>query len=98
MLKPIDGLQQIQDRWRQFPGSAPGGSGATGLLPNDIQGWSNLQNANTEALGQLQGHPMDVRVGKPLGGLPESIADDPNSTFNTAKGPFGAFGGLKRAL
>jgi len=62
-------LTEIEEYWRQYPGAAPGGSGPTGLLPNDAKGWSDLMNMQTEYANlkrQLSGEgPLQVR-GAPL--------------------------------
>lgn len=47
-------IQQIEDYWRQFPGAAPGGTGSTGLLSNDAQGYSRLLNEQTEHANLLR--------------------------------------------
>jgi len=63
-------IQQIEDYWQQYPGAAPGGTGATGLLSNDAQGYSRLLNERIEhdnlvrALND-QG-PLSVRMGRPM--------------------------------
>lgn len=74
-------LQQIRARWKQFPGSAPGGTGPTGLMSNDAQGWSSMLNEQTEAANlsnEMAGKPpLSVRRGRDLGGMPASLADSP---------------------
>lgn len=47
-------LNQIRQRWEMYPGSRPEGSGRTGLLPSDAQGWSRLQDENIWALNALR--------------------------------------------
>lgn len=88
-------LARLHDLWRQFPGRAPNGSGATGLLSNDAQGWSQMLNDQTEGLNlenEATGKaPVTVRQGFDER-LPPGIAADPTSTFNTSTGPFGRFG------
>lgn len=56
-------LRQILEGWRQHPGRAPGGTGATGLLSNDARGWSQMLNEQTEALGLMRGRAPMVRFG-----------------------------------
>lgn len=53
--------QQTQDRWKQFPGSRPGGSGLTGLNSNDAKGWTDMQNDNIAGLEAMNGAPVNVR-------------------------------------
>lgn len=55
-------LAAIHAYWRKYPGAAPGGTGETGLLKNDAQGWSDLLNMQTEESG-LRGRPLRVRAG-----------------------------------
>lgn len=79
----LGALQAILKRWEDFPGSAPNGTGLTGLTSNDALGWSRMQNENTAALNQLralQGDgPMNVRYGGVIGGssLDNNLAEDP---------------------
>src|SRR5215475_5884264 len=47
-------LQQIEDEWQQYPGRAPGGTGLTGLLPNDSRGYSDMLNEQTEYANLLR--------------------------------------------
>lgn len=60
-------LAMIQQRWKEHPGSAPNGSGTTGLNPADAHGWSRQQNENTWAMNQMQAQngqaPMDIAYG-----------------------------------
>ena len=51
-------LQKILERWQQHPGSAPGGTGSTGLLSNDAQGWSDMLNEQSWALGKMSDKPL----------------------------------------
>lgn len=59
-------LKEITDYWQQYPGAAPGGTGATGLMPGDAKGWSDLLNQQTEAANierQFKGEgPLDVKA------------------------------------
>jgi len=47
-------LNQILGRWQMSPGSAPGGSGLTGLGRHDAKGRSRQQNENVWALNALR--------------------------------------------
>ncbi len=49
MIDPAARLAQISTEWDTNPGRAPGGSGSTGLLANDAQGWSSMLNQQAEA-------------------------------------------------
>jgi hypothetical protein len=80
----IERLRQIYSRWDQYPGAAPGGTGATGLLSNDAAGWSKILNEQTEAQN-LQNEleekaPVTVKAGGLVGesNIPDSIADMPS--------------------
>ena len=59
----FDALQRlyaIEQQQAQFPGRRPGGSGETGLMPSNAQGWSDILNEQTEALdlqAALTGRP-----------------------------------------
>lgn len=79
-------VKDIEENWQQFPGAAPGGTGPTGLMSSDSKGWSDLMNQQSEhqnLLNELSGKgPMKVERGQDMGGMPPSIADDPNSSFN----------------
>ena len=67
-------LQQIQQRWAEFPGSLPNGTGKTGIRQGSpftgnnrarMRQWSDMQNDNTWALNALRAQnnqgPMQVR-------------------------------------
>lgn len=86
-INPVNAaaLQQLlnqQQRWAEFPGSAPGGTGLTGLASNDAQGWSNLQNANIAAVNTERAMsgaaPLQTNVRPDNNPLGPSIADNPN--------------------
>ena len=51
-------LQKILEGWQQHPGRAPGGTGSTGLLSNDAQGWSDMLNEQSWAMGKLSDKPL----------------------------------------
>ena len=53
--------QQTQARWKQFPGSRPGGTGPTGLNSQDAQGWTDMQNDNLAGMEAISGEPVNVR-------------------------------------
>lgn len=89
-------LKEIEDKWTQFPGRAPNGTGLTGLTPSDAKGYSDMLNEQTEgmnlenaAAGQA---PVRVRYGGEYASQGHGIASDPTSSFNTAEGPYGGFG------
>ena len=88
-------LNTIMERWQQHPGSMPGGTGTTGLLSNDAQGYSNMLNDNTWAQEQLTGRPMQVR----FGGYPEETQTGEISTVGQGQTPVnaGALQGLQQA-
>lgn len=46
-------LQGVQQRWQQFPGSAPNGTGQTGLATDDLSGYTKMQNENIAAQNLL---------------------------------------------
>lgn len=87
---PASRLAEIQAKWKQFPGRAPNGTGPTGLNPDDAQGWSDMENEQTEALrlqDQLGGKAgPTIRVGRQsaLAGIHDATDPyaglDPNST------------------
>ena len=77
-------LFDIIKSWQEFPGRAPNGSGSTGLTSNDAQGWSNILNDQSWAMGQMSKEPLNTREAplrerhvNPLGGVP---AFDPQFT------------------
>lgn len=43
-------LNDILDSWKKYPGRAPGGTGETGLLSTDKEGYSKMLNEQTEAM------------------------------------------------
>ena len=68
-------LAMILGAEQQFPGRAPGGTGPTGLLSNDAQGWSSMLNDQTEGMNlqradQGQG-PLAVKAVQ-SSGIPSS--------------------------
>jgi len=73
-------LQQIEESWRQYPGRAPGGTGLTGLLPNDSRGYSDMLNERTEygnLLRRQQGQaPLAVVQGRGFAPEPYYTAGD----------------------
>lgn len=90
-----DALEQM---WQQFPGSAPGGTGETGLGSFDADGWSSLQSRNAKYMNDRGARHG---VGRNFGGMPPSIADDPTSPFNTnpdGPGNPGSIGALQRQM
>jgi len=48
MIDPAARLAQISTEWEQNPGRAPGGSGSTGLLSNDAQGYTQMLEQQQE--------------------------------------------------
>ena len=71
--------QQTQDRWQRFPGSRPGGTGATGLQSNDSKGWSAMLNDNISGMEAMSGEPIQVRGNY-------NNTDFANQTFSIGKG------------
>jgi len=73
-------LQQIEDSWQQFPGRAPGGTGLTGLLPNDSRGYSDMLNEQTEYANLLRRRegqgPLRVVGGRGFAPEPSYTAGD----------------------
>lgn len=69
-------LPQIEQYYAQYPGAAPGGSGETGLAPNDAQGWSALQNLQTRYQILKSGSAPTIT----LGPLKQAAADPENQT------------------
>lgn len=43
-------LNAVHRRWQELPGSAPNGTGSTGLAGSDSAGWFRQQNENMNAL------------------------------------------------
>lgn len=60
-LNAQDSIGRTQDRWSQFPGSRPGGTGMTGLQSNDSRGWAAMQNNNLESIQAMSDGPLQVR-------------------------------------
>lgn len=53
-------LKEIRAKQAQYPGRRPGGSGLTGLLSTDAQGWSDMLNEQIEGKNienELRGRP-----------------------------------------
>ena len=77
----VSRLRYLREQQQRFPGRRPGGSGSTGLLSSDAQGWSNMLNQQTEAANlerELAGQgPLNVQSGHQYGGMAPSIADKP---------------------
>lgn len=46
----MERLAQLQDEFEAHPGAGPGGTGDTGLLPNDATGFAQLANRRAEYL------------------------------------------------
>ena len=65
-------LAQIHASWKQYPGRAPGGTGATGLTPNDAQGYSDMLKEQTEELGLRD--QMAGRAGPTISERPQSLS------------------------
>ena len=63
-------LDRIQQLWKQYPGRAPGGTGATGLLSNDAQGWSTMLNEQKQALDAANEMQNKEPLGVKFGGYP----------------------------
>ncbi len=88
-------LEAIRAKWAQYPGRAPNGTGPTGLLPNDAQGYSDMLNEQTEGLNDenaLAGKgPVAVHSGRDSSSeMPVNAEDE--ALRAVAGGPFGRFG------
>jgi hypothetical protein len=55
-------VAQTLERWRQYPGSRPGGTGLTGLHRNDSKGWTQMLNDNFQALQAQSDQPLQVQA------------------------------------
>ena len=53
--------KNTQERWQQFPGSMPGGTGLTGLNSQDSKGWTDMQNDNIAGLRAMSDEPIQVQ-------------------------------------
>jgi hypothetical protein len=53
-------IAQTLERWGQYPGSRPGGTGLTGLSRNDSKGWTQMLNDNFQALQAQSDEPLRV--------------------------------------
>lgn len=51
----MDRFNQLQNEFSANPGAAPGGTGSTGLLPNDLSGYQDLLKRRTEYMSLLKG-------------------------------------------
>lgn len=75
-------LEQLLAGWKSFAGRAPGGSGQTGLASNDLTGYSQMLNEQTEGMNLMNlrdgKNPVSIRQGRNLGGMAPSLADDPS--------------------
>ena len=76
-------LRNILDRWNQYPGSAPGGTGSTGLLSNDAQGWSDMLNEQTLALWKLNKDQEPLTVQEAPFEEGHISAQQPGSPYST---------------
>ena len=89
-------LREITSGWSQFPGSAPGGSGLTGLASSDAQGYSDMLARQREGLdikNELAGkEPLDYRQGGPVGTIAPREPSEAEVAFQSAEGPYGTFG------
>ncbi len=80
---PLQRLAAISAKQKKYPGRRLGGTGETGLLSNDAQGWSDMLNEQTEAANlqnELGGKgPLQVRSGGLVGpsNMGESLGDTP---------------------
>lgn len=70
----LERLRALQEEFTKYPGAAPGGTGDTGLHPDDTQGYSDLLNRRSEFMNtqrDLQGKgPMNVHYGGVMGSAP----------------------------
>ena len=76
-------LQKILEGWQQHPGRAPGGTGTTGLLSNDAQGWSDMLNEQTWALGKLNKDQEPLAVQEAPFAEEHFSAQQPGSPYST---------------
>lgn len=76
---PEERLRQLEEGFRMNPGRAPNGSGTTGLLSGDKQGWSNVLREQQEYL-KLR----DLAEG---GGGDINVRLDPRSNFRSSFEP-----------
>lgn len=85
-------LNDIMESWKQNPGRAPNGTGSTGLMSTDSQGYSQMLNEQTEALNiqnELAGKgPVNVRMGRDLGGLNYGLGKNPRWWAQDMQGPY----------
>ena len=93
MNDPFARLASIREKQKMYPGRRAGGTGATGLLPNDSRGWSDILNEQTEAENierELTGEePLTVRPGGDFGGMAPGLGSDPNWwAQGLSQGPF----------
>jgi hypothetical protein len=72
-------LNRLREQWRMYPGSAPGGSGKTGLMPSDSKGYAKMLEDQQWALNyanRLQGKgPMNLKVGPTFGSSLSGLYD-----------------------
>lgn len=61
----------------EYPGAAPGGTGDTGLAPNDSQGYSDLMNMQ-DAYLKATNPQTTVRPGQDLGLTGSAAPEDAN--------------------
>ena len=79
-LNDLHRLQQLMERWKQHPGSRPGGLGETGLYAGDKTGWSRMQDENIWGQNALRGLQN-------LGPMPmEAVPSLTNINLNAAPG------------
>lgn len=82
-------VPQFEDYIRQHPGAAPGGTGETGLASDDLQGYTDLKNADTRYAELKSGQPMNIRFGGEIptgepafGGLSDTLSPTYNAQFD----------------
>lgn len=77
----IQGVQDFENYMHTNPGAAPGGTGKTGLLSNDAQGWSKLLERQQQYLAdkaELEGKAgPSVRFGGYSGGVMANSGSNP---------------------
>lgn len=104
-------MQDFEHYMAQHPGAAPGGTGDTGLLPNDAAGWSKLMERQQQYLQDASGGKMAAPRfgGYDLGSFGGGPRLNPEGVLDSGPGPNGdrgtgaarmqpALSGLKTAI
>lgn len=85
---PIQALTSLYGGWQQNPGSAPNGTGRTGLLPGDAAGWTNMLNSQVGAmrLAGLDPTIQSKNLTETHSGGPSNLGADPGWWAATGTG------------